>query len=325
MSDDKESGNQSGKNALEQFHRYWFGLNGMDEATQTAGFTLAQDFTGLVYLMFVRLGLVQMCQEGIEPFPKKPDDYTDRETFLRDGWNHSAKFWPVIERPFNYLFTMASLMSFMPLRDKAATILSLGSGPGLYETYMAHVARNILEVPVRFLCVDYADEMVAMHRRVLEAFVEITGTPLDNITAQTGDITGLVDIPDQSIDQVLCNNTLQWASDWKRVLDEIVRVLNPEGPREICLFVHRRPMVVCNQKMEPLFERGAIRIPELLDELEAREIRIDTLVQGIGPDGSGQMGASVDRVFILACYEPGRQKKSWRETPLLEDFQVRGW
>jgi SAM-dependent methyltransferase len=325
MSDDKSHEKSAGDNALEHFHRYWFGLKGMNETTQNTSFILAKDFTALVYLTLDKLGMIQMCQNGLEPFPKKPDDYEDRETFLRDGWNHSAQFWPVIERPFNYLFTMASLMAFMPLRDRATTILSLGSGPGLYETYMAHFAQNMLELPVRFLCVDYAEEMISMHRRVLEALVEITGKPISNIVAQTGDITGLADIPDRSVDQVLCNNTLQWASDWKKVLNEIVRVLNPESSCEICLFVHRKPMVVCNQKLEPIFERGALRVPELLDELEAREIRIDTFVQGIGPEGSGQMGAAVDRFFILACYEPGRQKKSWRTTSLLDAFQTRGW
>jgi SAM-dependent methyltransferase len=325
MPDDTSRGTSASDNALEHFHRYWFGLKGMNEATQNTSFVLAKDFTALVYLTLDKLGMIQTFKQGIAPFPKKPDDYQDREMFLRDGWNHNAQFWPVIERPFNYLFTMASLMAFMPLRDRATTILSLGSGPGIYETYIAHVAQNMLELPVRFLCVDYAEEMISMHRRILEAFVEITGKPLTNIVAETGDITGLSGIPDQSVDQVLCNNTLQWASDWKKVLDEIVRVLKPEGSREICLFVHRKPMVVCNQKLEPIFELGALKVPELLDELEVREIRIDTFVQGIGPEGSGQMGAAVDRLFILACYEPGLQKKSWRKTSLLDAFQTRGW
>lgn len=262
-----------------------------------------------------RIGLMTNC-----PFaPVAADNrYGNSPTeLMKQAWNNRAHNWGIVETPANYIVTMQTLLEFLKASGKEETFLSLGSGPGLYETYLAYLFQGAGITNIRIIAMDYAKEMTRRHEEVLDKLrtQEKSGQvrKLKNIEAVTGDMTKLK-LASGSIDQIICNNSLQWVDDWKRAIAEMARVMKPDGLGWLYLFVHTHPMAVYEVDGKVAFSLGDFQIPDLLDVLEANRFSAHRLRQIAGSPGTGQAGTQTSRVFIQAQFQAKGEISSWRNS-----------
>jgi|GEM_PF-2173251 len=240
----------------------------------------------------------------------------DTAGIVQQLWNARAKDWAVVETPITYTLTLDTFLHyFRPGDGTKQTVLSLGSGPGLYETFLGMLFEH-LEATKKFrvVCVDFAAKMTRKNEEILKTVrYPIPGTQtmrgVKNVEPITGDMTALT-FPDQSVDHVLCNNSLQWVPDWKKALAEMARVLKPGG--YLYLFVHRHGMTVADEKDTVRLELDTFSVEDILDEIEKLGFEVGNMRQ-IGSQNGGQFGRRLDRVFVHAKYLPGKVLTPWRE------------
>lgn len=298
------------------------------EAIQAAN-DIGRGFIQFLKSVFEHLGLLHGSISAANPFaPVQADDRygTSPDDLMKSAWNNRAHDWGVIESPTNYLITMQTLMEFMHISGKPETILSLGSGPGFYETYLAYLLQLNRNSMIRLVALDYAKEMTRRHREVLDAM--FLADPrngqirkIKGVEPVTGNMTNL-NFPNGSVDQIICNNSLQWVTNWKGAISEMARVVNPRGLGWLYLFVHTHPMAVYDAEGQPVFSFGDIQIPDLLDALEAKRFSVYNMRQIAGSPGTGQAGLQTNRVFIQArfiAYDPIR---SWRDAKISSRLSV---
>lgn len=245
---------------------------------------------------------------------------------LQEFWDRQAKDWAVIETPLNYAITMATLMEHLKIDDRVRreTILSLGSGPGLYETFLASCLAGLPSSEhVTVVAVDYAPRMTQMHKQLLAKLRLPDGRKLTNIRPVTDDMKNLSSFDAGSVDQIICNNALQWVHDWRSVIAEMARVIKPEGLGWVYLFVHRHAMAIGDvQTGNPLIEVPEVPLDELLDELEAKRFQVRHMRQFTGQRGTGQGGGRTNRVFVLAKYRHEEEFSSWRDAEISSSLGV---
>ncbi len=238
-----------------------------------------------------------------------PTDYlSNPDAFCKHIWNRQAIDWPMIESPANYAMTIDTYATYIRFDgSKKQTIVSLGAGPGLYEAFM----RTLFSPPVsnyniKIYCVDYAQKMTAWNKEMLKR-TRITG-----VHPVTDDMMSLT-FPDQSVDQVICNNALQWVSDWKKALSEMVRIIRHNGRRRLYLIINLHSMVVRDAEGSVILTLGDFTLEQILDELEAQNCDINNIRNIVGRQGVGQMGGTVDRAFIEAEFQPQGCTRRWRD------------
>lgn len=249
---------------------------------------------------------------------KEFDEHVSDEVILREMWSERAKDWAVIESALNYAITMQTLMEFFQVdsRRRYQTILSLASGPGLYETFLGALLQRFPNSSgVSIICVDYALEMTRRHKEILRQLRTPAGDMIRAVCPVTGDMMNL-EFPSGAVDQIICNNSLQWCMDWKKAIAEMGRVMRPEGLGWVYLFVHSHPMAILalSEKREIALRLGEFQLPELLDELEANQFVIHHIRHIGGTSGTGQAGGATRRVFVLARYQATGKRRQWRES-----------
>lgn len=230
---------------------------------------------------------------------------------LRALWSDRAIDWAAVETPQNYLITMQTLLENLrgSGRRSGEHFLSLGSGPGLYETFLAYLCDSVPPLRnVRVTCVDFAEEITHWHQELLKG----VRLPHGRVIPVTDDMTRLHTIHTNSIDQIICNNALQWVPQWQDAIAEMARVMRPAGLGWLYLFVHLHPMSVFTGTGERLFRLGDFTVPEVLDALEAHKFQIENMRQIAGRKGIGQGGGTVERIFIRARYRARGIEQNWR-------------
>ncbi|MDZ4296071.1 MAG: class I SAM-dependent methyltransferase [Patescibacteria group bacterium] len=240
-----------------------------------------------------------------------------QDELLRRLWNRRAHDWAVVETASTYAITFQTLLEFLKANDRKPheTITSLGSGPGLYETYLGVLLCQVPQAKgVRIVAVDFAREMTGRHREILKHLRLSDGSRITNVEPRTGDMLRLP-FKDASIDQVICNNALQWTINWRKAIAEMERVMNPEGLGYLYLFVHAHPMVV-HMPEGSFITLGEFTAPELLDELERRRFQILNTRQMSGRLGTGQAGGRLNRLFVRAQFQEHGKLHSWREAKM---------
>ena len=223
----------------------------------------------------------------------------------------------IIETPVNSAATMQTLLEFFRVSRKPENILSLGSGPGLYEIYLAYLFQHSVDVAkgIHIIATDYSKDMVLRSRDVISK-VRVADSAgelhkLKNIEVQLANMCDLR-FASGTMNQIICNNSLQWAGDWRKAISEMARVMDPKGLGWLYLIVHTHPMRVYDGGGRIMFEFGNFEIPELLDEMESKGFCPTHLRQILGTPGTGQSGTMTSRVFIQARFEAKGCSKSWR-------------
>ncbi len=246
-----------------------------------------------------------------------PDEARDSPyEMMKYAWTERAKDWVGVESPVIYRVTIETLLEFFRVRGAPEKILSLGSGPGLYEIFLASVTRDLPDGRhSRFICSDYAEGMVKKCQELLGVLTfkdDLGFSLLNNVTAQVEDMTAL-SFADGTIGQIICNNSLQWTSDWKKAVAEMRRVLDPNGIGFLYLFINNHPMRVRDQSGDVVLTSGDFTVENLLDELEDHGFQIHRTRQMMGRKGMGQFGGELNRTFILANSKEG-VTRPWRTT-----------
>ena len=280
--------------------------------------SLAKEFVGMVAKISDEFGLLSMRVNEAVRLGKPIDGTLPATEVLREGWNEQAPTWLVVESAFAYALTMQTLLQFLRPDPKQLqqNILSLGAGPGVYETYLAlRLAVDAPKQRYRMQCIDFSPCMVAEHQRILRIMRQLEGHPIKNITASAGDMTKLA-MPSGCIDHAVINNSLQWVPEWRIAVQEVRRVLRPSGPRMAHLLIHMNPMVVRDQHMQPIAAVSDCTLPKLLDVLESEHFQVCHMRHIRGEPGTGQMGAAIDRVYIMARHEPSDRVLSWNDREL---------
>lgn len=282
---------------------------------------------GQAFLLFVQqvlreMGLLDVATVAVDPIHAVGDVESPAELqrILRQQWNAQADIWAVIESPAAYAITMSTLMEFFRVNERRPyeTIVSLGSGAGLYETFLASCLTLVPQARgVNIVCVDSAEAMTRVHKDILRRVRTSTGDRFTSLCPITNDMAQL-ELPDRTVDQIICINSLQWSLDWKRVIAEMRRVMRPDGLGMLYLFIHSHPMAFVVKSGEQLRQVviGDIQLSELLDTLEEnRFVAVHQRHIG-GTPGTGQLGTSLRRVFLLARYQATGEIRPWRDAKL---------
>lgn len=279
-----------------------------------------QDFLEFVAVCHELMGQTELYQrQGIdlgrvELALSDPDELTSE--LITENWNQLAGRWAVMESPVNYGLTMATLLQFVKTNDRLRTngketILSLGTGPGLYELYLAQMCERVPGFQkIRIVCLDAAREMRAYQEQLTDKLRARTGLRFRNIRTVTADMTHLP-LADRSVSQVIVNNSLGWVPEWQQALREIARVILPDRLGHAYFFVHPHPMSVRDQEGNSLYTLNTMVATDLMDELERLGCTINN-TRLMAAQGTGQAGRNTQRIFIKGRFtheEPG----SWRE------------
>lgn len=270
---------------------------------------LAREFIVFLVDVFERMDIFQ--HKGLH----QPTHAISKELFqsdidnaLRQIWNYQAQYWGVIESPGNYLATMQTYATYLrpnPTRKKE-NFVSLGAGPGLYETFLAlHFARNGCQ-SVRFITIDYANKMTEIARRIART------VHAPRITQATASMTELP-LPDGMTDHVICNNALQWVTDWKRGLAEMGRIAKQAGTLHIIVNTH--PMIVRAADGSEMLRLGDFAPPDLFDEIERAGFELQSLRSIVGRPGVGQHGNSLSRIYVNGI-KKARPFRNWRASSI---------
>jgi len=279
---------------------------------------MAHGFVSFVAKCLDDLGFLTESEQDrlAEPAGVDVEETEDIPALVKAMWNTKSLDHAAIESPFNYLATMATFLEHFRVNEarRRETLLSLGSGPGLYEIYLGAMLQAA-SGPSRFsiVCTDVAPRMRTAFKKVLKRSRTILPHEVKNVSYAVDDMTVLASVKDRSVDTVLCNNALQWVPEWKKALDQVARVMDPTGLGWLHLFIHPHPMSAVTAEGRQLFSIGDISHVELFDELEARRFQIAHTRQFVGRKGTGQLGRATNRLYVQAKFMPNGIETRWRD------------
>jgi len=245
-------------------------------------------------------------------------DPANRERLLLDGWNKMSNLWVGVESEGNYTATVMSIVeSVFECRfpqSRKLKILSVGAGPGLYEFFLASLLKKF-GVNSRILSTDYSLNMIEFQNKVIDSGISIDGSEVSSlrgmILPMIADMVQMSKVHDDSIDILICNNSLQWVTDWKKAIVEIGRVMRHDGNKLAIFFIHPHGMNMCIGGSHKTQEH--IALDALLEELHNSGFSPVKTRMMVGGAGSGQGGAPLNRMMVKTEYYPNGVEKHWRD------------
>lgn len=245
----------------------------------------------------------------------------NREAIFKDGWSVMASIWAGVESIPAYLITMRTILEHFEKMDipkgRKFRILSLGSGPALYETFLAYWFRE-QGYSLAVYPLDYAVQMVEFQRKILcSKDLRIGGKKLgflkDDVIPTEGDMTDLSRFRGK-IDVIICNNSLQWVADWQKAVLEMGLSMSPEGAKRAFMFIHPHAMRIRVGDM--VLKREIVTYEALLDAMEGSHFSpLFQRYMNAGP-GSGQSDREFLRMHIDLKFLPAGVERSWRKRSL---------
>jgi protein-L-isoaspartate O-methyltransferase len=198
---------------------------GISNSITTSEFQPLDSFMRFVYMIvmngpFQELEKVQSTDGTIELL-------SDSENILSDGWEIIAPFWPAIETPANYFLTMAALLHYLKQEKvQSGQWLSIGSGPGIYETYLAKYFPT-----THITSLDSASGMTSFHKKLQDKYSHNQTILLQDMGKFKSE-RGLYDL-------IICNNSLQWAE--KKSVERLAPKLYESLKKKAHLFLIVHP------------------------------------------------------------------------------------
>ncbi len=180
-------------------------------------------------------------QLELEQTARENQDFIDNNPSTANWqkfWSRSADVWAQRENIYALALSMGMfLQGFIPtLGRKTERIVSVGSGPGLYDAFLAHHLPKI-GISVQLFSVDYAETMSQKHGEILKFMRDWRDDVSRSNFRIVGDMQALP-LPDGAVDHVFCNTCIDLVDDWKKAIAESRRVLDPKGGRTLYIFVH---------------------------------------------------------------------------------------
>ncbi len=148
------------------------------------------------------------------------------EERLREVWDKYGESY-ILEEPLAaYATTMYMLLNNMNGVEEGEQWLSLGSGPGIYEIFLAQKMARL-----KIVSLDLSPEQIKIQKKLLRAVARDNPVLESRVQPTVGSMTDLSGVG-KDFKQVMCINALHWSPQWRRVVAEINGVLSPvEGAR----------------------------------------------------------------------------------------------
>lgn len=212
-------------------------------------------------------------------------------------WNFEAEHWNLFLSG-----ALLNLRSFLDhfelnLREDREHILSLGSGLGIYETYLGRLFQEAGMSTIRLACVDRS---MAMNQRLVEL---LRKTETGNILPITSTLDQLP-FESDSVDHAICFDTIQWVPGWRSMIPELARVMKPKGHRRAYFTVHDAVMgYFLKGKLIPVND---LTLSKLQVELQAHDFRVEDIIpiHGHDPEAKSMVGN-----LVIAKYKPSRKNQ----------------
>jgi len=270
----------------------------------------AETFTGYVSMVRRELGVRNVehtVQLGLETDPS----LLSPEQLLEAVWNKKAADWIGVETQTAYYATMQTLLHYMNLQKAGnQQIVSVGSGPGLYELYLATLFEKRLgKHRPTIVCTDFSEEMTRIQRNIHSITKAKEGVVLDRVRMETQNMTNLR-MKTKSVDQLICNNTLQWVPNWRQAIKEMAQVITPTKTGYLYIFLNENPMTsLSTAEGETVLELPNAPIDEIIETFEQNRFQVVASRHLTSPDGQD---GYLQRRFFMAEYRAMGKIQPWK-------------
>ncbi len=244
-----------------------------------------------------------------------PTEQTVDQELLR-LWNERGGRWILAHDPELHAQTMLTIFQFLLMSQTQSPErwLSLGAGPGIYETFLATILQSTKPSGgPEIVAVDLAEAMVNFHKELI-AHTRAVDLPLDNLVNLKADAEHLP-VKDHSIDQIYAIDLFQWLPRWPAVVTEMARVMNPETSARLFFSVDRKPFRGRGIGRRAWYGFGNFGLETFLDTLEAKGFALTRSRQLMSQPPAGKKEPKLNRLFFLAQFAPGESHESWRTQP----------
>lgn len=129
-----------------------------------------------------------------------------------DFANNSAGMYDVLGRERKARTMIAVLENHLHRPLKHLTLLNVGGSTGIIDNYLSEHFGSVIGIDIDSAAIQYAQSQF----------------PKANLRFQVGDALNL-DFPDDSFDVVICSQVYEHVPDPQKMMDEIYRVLRPNG------------------------------------------------------------------------------------------------
>jgi ubiquinone/menaquinone biosynthesis C-methylase UbiE len=145
---------------------------------------------------------------------------------IRKLWDNQSAFWAQVESFPNYFSTMSIFSSWLKKVQNPTNVLSIGCGLGFYELFLQHSFFS----GTNFVCTDISGGMI----QEAQKFQVIIDAHFDKKSKAQFKTAKAEKLPfgNKTMDAVMSSKVLQWSSNQKQFLSEMIRVLKPKG---LCL------------------------------------------------------------------------------------------
>ncbi len=217
------------------------------------------------------------------------------EADLIREWNIRAEHWQL-----SVLGSALNLQAFFAHFNAnfhpGEYLLSVGSGTGVYETFLGNVFKHPKWRNIQVIGVDNAVRMTARHAEL------INKCELDNVTALTAAADQLP-FYDSQFDHIICIDAIQWMPNWRAVIREIARVMKPVGHRRAYFTVHEK-LRGCHLRRKAVAINDATLL-KLEEELLLNSFRIEEVFP---VDGGSGLGQSQVGTMAVAKFKPNQKR-----------------
>lgn len=193
--------------------------------------------------------------------PAKKSTNKTLATMAKTYWDLNAKKWAYKESFPNYYIIMTVIHTWILDHDFRENILSVGSGPGLYELYME---QEFLDLFKKFYCTDISEKMIDQ-AKLNQLRVNLDPKKNSRIEHKVCRADSLP-FKNGSMDLILCIKTLQWSTKWSSTLDEINRVLVEGGV--LIIVTSNSEVSFRDENGETRAFSKAIKVSEIVEYLE---------------------------------------------------------
>lgn len=232
------------------------------------------------------------------------------DVFMRNSWNYLAPHWATFESPMNYFLTVISMIERINIRKDTSgeiKVLSLGSGPGLYELFFAQL---INQNKVKLHISDYVQEMVNFSQQAA-GYLKVNNTEHEVIDMNN------INKPGNTFDSVWVNNSLQWSFSQEKAISEISRVLKNGSTAHI--IIHEQPMRFSYKKENSQWGEYIIPTIEVPDVLEKHHLQVYSMRSMFSTHGQG--GGLAYRRIIDVVKNP-ESFPTWKEALLSGQAEI---
>ncbi|MBX4191356.1 MAG: class I SAM-dependent methyltransferase [Candidatus Doudnabacteria bacterium] len=211
-----------------------------------------------------------------------------------DEWDQRARHWRLYK--LGASVNLAALLMSLDLSSlgRCKKILSVGSGIGVYEVFLARLLEEA-GYETEILCVDSSQGMCD---RIQALAADARARNLRTVNAPATTLP----CPDASIDLLICIDAIQWMIEWRAVVAEMRRVINPKGNSKLCFTVHDKPSgYMLNSRPVRL---GDISLLRLTEELLKHGF---TVQDPIPLHSNHEIAAQMLGNLLVAKFQPNRK------------------